>query len=138
MTIPSRTAHDQPTEDPGVGELFGRLAAETSVLVRQELSLVTLEISAKLRSMLRLIVVMSAGVVVLVLGFEVMIYAGIIRLGMELPLWMAAGIVGASMFVIGLIVAALARSALGHVELLPLKTIETLKENKQWARRLVQ
>lgn len=139
MTTPSRAAHDRPTnDDPGVGELFGRLAAETGVLVRQEVSLVTLEISEKLRSMMRRVVVMSAGVVVLVLGFEVMIYAGIIRLALELPLWMAAGIVGASLFVIGSLIAALARSALHRIELLPLKTIETLKENKQWARQFVQ
>lgn len=106
--------------------------------MRQELSLVTLEISAKLRSMMRIIWVIGAGAVVLVLGFEVMIYAGIIRLGMELPLWLAAGIVGASLFVVGLIVFGIARGALRRVELLPLKTIETLKENKQWARRFVQ
>jgi hypothetical protein len=106
--------------------------------MRQELSLVTLEISAKLRSMMRMTMVMGAGVVVLVLGLEVMIYAGIIRLAVELPLWIAAGIVGASLFVVGLIVFGIARSAIGHIELLPLKTIETLKENKQWAKRLVQ
>lgn len=138
MTTPPLQAHDRPTDDPGVGELFSRLAAETGVLMRQELSLVTLELSAKLRSMMRIIWVIGAGAVVLVLGFEVMIYAGIIRLGMELPLWLAAGIVGASLFVVGLIVFGIARGALRRVEVLPLKTIETLKENKQWARRFVQ
>lgn len=138
MTTPPLPTHERPNDDPGVGELFARLAAETGVLMRQELSLVTLEISAKLRSMMRIIWVIGAGAVVLVLGFEVMIYAGIIRLGMELPLWLAAGIVGASLFVVGLIVFGIARGALRRVELLPLKTIETLKENKQWARRFVQ
>lgn len=137
-TTPPLPPLDRPTEDPGVGELFGRLAAETGVLVRQELSLVGLEISQKLKTMTRTIGIMSAGVVVLVLGFEILIYAGIIRLGMELPLWIAAGIVGASLLVVGLIVVGLGRFALGRIELLPLKTIETLKENKQWARRFVQ
>lgn len=138
MTTPPLPAHERPNDDRGVGELFARLAAETGVLVRQELSLVTLEISAKLRSMMRIIWAIGAGAVVLVLGFEVMIYAGIIRLGMELPLWIAAGMVGASLFVVGLIVFGIARSALRRIEVLPLKTIETLKENKQWARRIVQ
>lgn len=138
MTTPPSPAHDRPSDEPGVGELFGRLAAETGVLMRQELSLVTLELSAKLRSMMSMICVMGAGVVVLVLGFEVVIYAGLIRLGMELPLWMAAGIVGGSLVIVGLIVLGLGRSALAHIELLPLKTIETLKESKQWARQFVQ
>ncbi len=137
MTTP-RQIHEQASADPGVAELFGRLAGETSDLIRQELSLVTLEISTKLTSVMRMMWVMGAGVVVLVVGFEVLVYAGLIRLGMELPLWIAAGIVGASLVVIGSIVLGVGRSALHHIELLPLKTIETLKENKKWARQLVQ
>jgi hypothetical protein len=138
VTTHSREAHELPTDAPGVGDLFGRLAAQTSTLMRQELSLVRLEISHKLRSIMRTLLVMGAGGVVLVLGFEILIYAGLIRLGMEIPLWIAAVIVGASLFIVGLIVLGLARSALRRIELLPVKTIETLKENKQWARQLVQ
>ena len=121
-----------------MAELLGRLAAETSVLMRQELSLATREMSEKLNSVMRTIWAMGAGIVVLILGFEVLIYAGLIRLGMELPLWIAAGIVGASLVVVGFIVLGLGRSALRRIELLPHKTIETLKENKEWARQFVQ
>jgi len=138
MTTVQRQAQDPATEDPGVAELFGRLAAETGVLMRHEMSLVTLEISAKLSSMMRMLWVMGAGLAVLLLGFEVLVYAGLIRLGMELPLWIAATVVGASLVVVGSIVLGLGRSAFGHIELMPIKTIETLKENKQWARQFVQ
>lgn len=131
---PGRKSNDEP----GVGGLFGRLAAETGVLIRQELSLATLETAGKVKAIIGLASLVGVGALVALAGAQALLFGGILLLAMVIPLWLAAVSVGAVVAVAGWITIAIGRRALSRIELAPLKTIETLKENKTWAQQLVQ
>lgn len=136
-----RIAHDRRAtsgEEPGVGELFGKLATETGNLVREEVSLATRELTAKAKAIGAIAATIGAGAVLALVGTQTLAFAAVVGLAKVLPLWLAALSVGGALLGIGAIVIVSARAALARIELTPAKTIETLKENKQWAQRLMQ
>jgi len=119
----------QPSGEPSVGELFGRLAAETAALIRQDLLLLGHDIVTKLKTMMGLSWLIGGGALVAILGVELVIFGGIVRLGFEIPLWIAAGLVGASLFASGLVAVTVGRRAMSKIDLFPAKAQETLKES---------
>ena len=54
------------------------------------------------------------------------------------PLWLSALVVGAIVAVIGYVLVQRGLSALRHEDLAPRQTIESLKEDTQWAKEQVR
>jgi hypothetical protein len=122
--------HPHPPEgESRVGELFGRLAAETAALIREDLSLLGRDVSAKLKAMVGLSWLIGGGALVALLGAQLVILGGILRLGFEMPLWLAAGLVGLSLLASGAAAIAVGRRAIAKIDLIPAKAQETLKES---------
>ena len=123
------------TKDKSLGELFGDLTRETSTLVRQEVQLAKTELAQKAAVIGKSAVLAVAGAL-LGLGafgaFVAMLILLLVRFGLDA--WLAALIVTA---VLGGIAAALALAGIGAIKkasLAPKQTIETLKEDVQWAK----
>jgi hypothetical protein len=124
---------DDPRELP-LPELLRRLAEQTSALVRQEIALARTELSEKAA-----VVGRSAGLVcaaaLLALGAFGALTATIIALlALALDVWAAALIVT---IVYGVIAYALVRRAQAQLKaatLVPTQTIETTKEDIEWAK----
>ena len=124
----------QGRDDRSLGELFAELAQETSTLVRQEVNLAKTEITQKASTAGKHVGVLAAGGAVAYAGL-LAILAGIIALlNAVMPLWVAALLVGVVVGVVGYVLVRRALEALRREDFAPRETIETLKEDKRWAK----
>ena len=110
-----------PKDERSLGELLSELSRETSVLVRKEVELATTEITAKAR---------TAGAHVAVIAAIVI---GLTQLG--LAAWLAAGIVAMVVAVVGYILIQIGVSRLRATRVVPVHTVQSLKEDAKWTTR---
>jgi TRAP-type C4-dicarboxylate transport system permease small subunit len=122
-------------DDRTLGELFADLARDTGVLVRQEVGLATNEMTHKATRVAQQLAVLAVGGFVLYAGFLGLLTAAIIGLAtLGLPWWIAALVVGAVICVAGAVVVQRGLSSLKRADLAPRQTMQTLKEDTQWAK----
>jgi hypothetical protein len=123
-------------EERSIGELFGALSQDVALLVRQEGQLAKTEMQQKLSQVTRdLVSLASGGVVALVGGLA--LTAAIILLLID-PIgvkpWLAALIVGAVMGLIGWLMLQKGLKDLKRTDPTPRRTVETIKDDIQWAK----
>ena len=123
-------------EERSIGELFGALSQDVALLVRQEGQLAKTEMQQKLNQVTRdLVSLASGGVVALVGGLA--ITAAIILLLIDpigLKPWLAALIVGAVMGLIGWMMLQKGLKDLKRTDPTPRRTVDTIKDDIQWAK----
>jgi len=123
------------TDDRSLGELFGDLARDMGILVRQEVGLATTEMTYKASRLGQELAVVAAGALVLYAGLLALIATVIIGLATAgLAWWLAALVVGLVVTVVGAVLVQRGINSLKHADLAPRQTIETLKEDTQWAK----
>ena len=124
----------QGRDDRSLGELFSELSQETTTLIRQEVNLAKTEMSQKASRVGKDVGFLAAGGAVAYAGLLAIIAGVIALLGLVIPLWLSALLVGLVVAAIGYFLVRKGLDALKQEELTPRQTIETLKEDKQWAR----
>jgi xanthine/uracil permease len=124
----------QSRDDRSLGELFSELAQETSTLVRQEVNLAKTEMSHKASRAGRHIGVLAAGGAVAYAGLLAILAGVIVLLDNVMPLWTSALLVGVVVAVVGYLLARRALDALKREDFAPRETVQTLKEDQQWAK----
>jgi len=124
--------------EPGVGELFSKLGSEIATLVRQEMLLAKTEMVQKFRTLVRNVVIISVGAGVGLLGLMALTAALILGLSNVMDPWLAALCVGGLYALIAVLAISKGVAALRRLDVKPEQTVETLKENKQWAQELVR
>jgi fatty acid desaturase len=123
------------TADRSLGELFGDLARDMGILVRQEVGLATAEMTYKASRLGQDLAVVAAGVLVLYAGLLAIIATIIIGLATAgLAWWLASLLVGLIVIGVGGVILQRGINSLKHADLAPRQTIETLKEDTQWAK----
>ncbi|HXI16579.1 MAG TPA: phage holin family protein [Chloroflexota bacterium] len=129
----------QQKDERSIGELFGDLARDTGTLVRQEVALARTEITHTAARAGRDIGVLAIGGAVAYAGFLALVAAAIIGLAAAgLDWWLAALIVGVIIAGIGAVLVQRGLGALRQEHLVPRQTIETLKDDVEWAKEQVQ
>ena len=124
----------QSRDDRTLGELFSELAQETSALVRQEVILAKTEMGQKASRAGRHVGVLAAGGAVAYAGLLAILAAVIVLLDNVMPLWLSALLVGIVVAVVGYILVRRAIDALKREDFAPRETMQTLKEDQQWAK----
>lgn len=128
----------QTQDDRSLGELFAELAREMSTLFRQEVALAKTEMTQKATRVGMNIAFLLVGGAIAYAALLAIIAAIIIALGTYvMPMWAAALIVGIVIAAVaaGLVMKGL--TALKSEDLAPRQTIETLKEDAQWAKEQI-
>lgn len=121
-------------DDRSLGELFGDLARETSTLVRQEVQLAKTEMTQKASAVGKDVGFIAAGGFVAYAGLLALIATLIIALGqLGVTWWLAALIVAVVVVAVGYFLIQRGISALKRASMAPEQTIQTLKEDRQWA-----
>ena len=126
-------------DERSLGDLFSELARETSTLVRQEVQLAKAELKQSATEAGKGIAFLAAGALVAYAGLLVLLAAaaiGLWQLGVEG--WIAPLIVGLVVLAIGAILMFSARKKLQPSNLTPDRTIESLKEDKEWVQGQVR
>jgi len=125
----------QPRRDErSLGELFAELSRESTTLVRQEIALAKAEMTQKATRVGKDVGFLLAGAAVLYAGFLGLLAALILVLNVWLPSWLAAFVVGLVVAGVGGFLVQKGRSALTQEDLAPRQTMETLKEDVEWAK----
>ena len=128
----------QPRDERSLGDLFAELARETSTLVRQEVQLAKAELTQSASEAGRGIASLVAGGAIAYAGFLFLLLAVVLGLwdaGLE-P-WLSALIVGLVVVAIGAFLVMRARESLKPANLAPRRTVETLKEDQEWAKEQI-
>ena len=126
-------------DNRSLGELFSALAADTGTLVRQEIELAKTEMTQKATRVGKDIGFLLAGGAVAYAGFLAILAAIAIGLGqLGLPWWLATLLVGLVVAGIGGFLVMRGLSALRQETPLPQQTIDTLKEDAEWAKAQTQ
>jgi xanthine/uracil permease len=128
----------QLRDERSLGDLFAELARETSTLVRQEVQLAKAELTQSASEAGRGIVSLVAGGAIAYAGLLFLLLAAVLGLwdaGLE-P-WLASLIVGLVVVAIGAILVQRARESLKPANLAPRRTVETLKEDQEWAKEQI-
>ena len=122
-------------QDRSLGELFGELAADMGVLVRKEVELARTEMTQKASRVGKDVAFLAVGGAVAYAGLLAIVAAIIIGLAtLGLQWWLAALIVGLVVAGIGYFLVQKGLDALKREDIAPRQTIETLQEDKEWAK----
>jgi hypothetical protein len=126
------TAH---TEERSLGDLFGELSQQTSTLVKKEIELARLEVTRSATTTARNAAMIAVGGVVAYAG-AIVLLIGVAWLlaSIGLPVWLAFGLVGGLTIAIGGFLAYRSLNAMKQVNVLPERTVETIKEDVEWAK----
>ncbi len=121
-------------DDRSLGELFAELTKQTTTLVRQEVQLAKTEMSQKATEAGKDVGFLGAGGALAYGGLLAIIAGIILALGEQIPLWASALLVGLVVAAIGYFLVRKGLNALKQGALVPEQTIQTLKEDKEWAK----
>jgi uncharacterized membrane protein YqjE len=125
-------------DDRSLGELFANLSRETTTLVRQEVELAKTEMTQKASRVLKNVGFLAIGGAVAYAGLLAIIAAVIILLAAILPWWLSALLVGIVIAAIGGFLIWKGLDALKKEDLVPRETLESLKEDQEWAKEQVR
>jgi len=128
--------HDRSVQERSIGELFGQLTQDTALLVRQEVQLAKSEMQQKISQATRDLVSLATGGAVVLLGglaltaALILVLAGPVGLG---P-WLAALLVGVVLAAVGYTMLHRGLGDLKRTDPTPRRTVESIKEDIQWAK----
>ena len=133
------TAPDDSRSDAALGDLFRQLAEDSATLVRQEMALAKAELQHNVKSAVRDATRVAMGGGLSLVGALVLVLFLVLALGDALnEYWLGALIVGLVMVLAGGLLAMSSLKKLKGDGLTPERTIQTLKEDKQWAQSEIQ
>lgn len=121
----------------GLGSLISGVIKDLQDLLRAELQLAKTELREDATQAGKGIAYIAAGAIVGLVGFFFLMLAVTYVLDEWVNDWIAAGIVALALLLIAAILAASGRSKLRAGNLKPEQTIETLKEDQQWAKQQI-
>jgi len=123
------------SRDRSLGELFSDLARETGTLVRQEVQLAKTEMTVKAKEAGKDAAMIGAGAVIGHIALLALVAGVILALGQLIPLWLSAMFVSALLGIAAFVLVQKGRERLKNISPVPHETVQTLKEDKQWATR---
>lgn len=128
----------QSKDDRSLGELFADLARDMGTLLRQEVALARTELTAKASRLGQDVALLAVGGLIAYAGLLAIIGAVIIVLAANgVPWWLAALLVGLVAAGIGYFLVQKGLTALRREGLTPRQTIDSLKEDAQWAKEQI-
>jgi hypothetical protein len=123
-------------QERSIGELFGELSQDVGLLVRQEAQLAKTEMQQKLSKVTADLASLATGGIVALVGGLALTAALILLLidPVGLTPWLAALVVGLVFGIIGWILLQRGIKDLKRTDPTPRRTVETIKEDIQWAK----
>lgn len=122
-------------DDRPLGELFSELSHELTTLVRDEVKLAKAELGQKASVAAMDVGLLAFGGALAYAGLLALVAMAIIALSEVLAWWLAALIVGVVLTGFGGMMVLLGIAALRRADLMPHRTIQTLREDAEWTSR---
>lgn len=125
----------QSRDDRSLGELFSELSRQTSTLIRQEVALAKAEMKQKGTEAGKDVGMLAAGGALAYAGLLALIVTIIIILASFMAWWLSALIVSLVVLGAGGLLIQRGMTALKQMNMAPEHTIETIKEDAEWAKK---
>jgi Putative Actinobacterial Holin-X, holin superfamily III len=124
----------QHTLEPSVAVLLGGIVNDVKALLVQELALAKLEVQDTLGKAKTAAVALGIGMGVVAIGgvLLVLMLVQVLAAYTKLPLWGRYGVVGGVLVVLGGVLLAMGKRQAEEIDVVPQRTLETIKENVQW------
>lgn len=126
------------TDQRSLGQLFSELSTDLSDLMRKEVMLAQAEITVKVSRTAKDAAIAAAGGLVAYAGLILLLIAIGFLLAQWMPTWAAMGIVAILTLIVGLVLLQMGVGRLKKSEFKPEQTIDSLKENVEWAKEQVR
>jgi hypothetical protein len=124
----------QHTSESSVVALLGGIANDVKDLLMHELVLTKLEVQDKLRKAKTAAIALGLGIGVLAIGgmLLMLMLVQVLEAYTKIPLWGCYGIVGSVLVVLGGVLLAIGKRQAEEIDVVPQRTVGTMKENVQW------
>jgi uncharacterized membrane protein YqjE len=122
-------------DQESVGSLISGLIKDLQELVRGEVQLAKTELRDDAMTAGSALGSIAAGALVGVTGFIFLMLGVTYLINKELEMWLSAAIVGAVLAIIAAVLVSVGRKKLSASNFKPEQTIETLKEDREWAKQ---
>lgn len=134
-----RTEQETYTRDNGIIGLLGGLIEDGRTLFRQELQLLRDEFFSEISKVRQAAVAIGAGLGLTVIGglFALIMLVHVLHEFAHLPLWACYGLVGVILLAVGVVLLVKAKHSLENFNLMPRRTLRTLKEDAQWIKEQI-
>ena len=130
---------DAGTDERTIGQLFGDLSRQLSTLIHQEIALARAEVASRIGSAGRGAAMVGLGGALgyaALLTFLAAVTLFLVDAG--LAPWVAALVVALVTAAVGGAIALYGRDQLARTDLTPRRTIETLRDDAEWAKEQVK
>ena len=135
---PYGAGSDSHSQAEGLGTLVSGIVSDLQGIVRGEISLAKAELRDDATSIGQAIGSLIAGAIVLLVGFIFLMLGVTYLLNKSFEMWISAGIVGLVLLIIGAILASAGKKKMSAASLKPTKSIDSLKEDQQWASQQIK
>jgi hypothetical protein len=125
-------------EERPLTDLFRDLMDEVKLLVRQEMQLFKIEMSQKASQAGKDVAFLAVGGALAYAGLLVLLAAATFALALVIPMWASALIVGVVVVGSGYALVQKGLSDLKRINPAPERTIDSLKETKQWTTQAIK
>jgi hypothetical protein len=132
--LPAETT-DERLADRSLGDLLSQLSHDTSELLRAQVELTKTEVREEVRQATRLGVIFGAAALIGFLALLLLSFAAAWGLSELVPEGVAFLIVGVLFAAVAAVAFVIGRNAAKEADLAPTETVQTIKEDVQWARR---
>lgn len=120
-----------------VAEVLQDIFGNVQELIRSEFRLAKAETREEVSKVAKFIVMFGAGLVLVVCAVGFLLLTIMYALETTLVPWLAALIVAVGVMMIAMVLVSIGRKRMKQVHM-PEKTIETMKENVQWAKQQIR
>jgi uncharacterized membrane protein YqjE len=124
----------EPSPDQPLSELISRMTSDVSALVRKELELAKIEVKEDVRHTARVGGMFGAAGLAAYVAAILLSLAAVFALDVALPLWSAFLIVAALFAIAGFMLFEQGRTRMKDFTPGPEQTVETIKEDIEWAK----
>jgi len=145
MTYGDRSPHIQmrddlsaPASQESLGSLVTGIVEDLQNIVRGELALAKTELKDEAAGIGRGVGMLAAGAIVGLVAFIFLMLGLTYLINRWLTMWQSAAIVGAGLLIIALILLMVGRSKVSSASLTPTQTIDSLKEDQEWASQQIK
>ena len=121
-----------------MAEVLQDIVANIQEIFRSEFRLAKIEIQQQSAQAARSAVPLIIGVLLGLYALGFLLLAAVHALSIVVDPWLASLIVGSSVLALSLSLVSMGRNRLKQVKVVPEKTVESVKENMQWAKQQIR
>ena len=137
-TLRGNAAEPHTSSQEGLVELIAEIIRDARTLLLQEIQLARDEFQEKAGKIATAALSLAVGIGVGLIGslLLILMFVHLLKAFTELPMWACYGIVGGVLLILGLALLFLGMKWFKQIQLVPARTLATLKENVRWFKEM--